>query len=411
MDAKKTIRIGLLSAGARVRGVTRRISAQAAAEGHEIRIIAAYDPNPLALEALAKQLGYDFQHCDTESALTADTQVDWVFIGSWNCHHARQAVLALEAGKNVFCEKPLATTLEDCLKIRDAVNQSGKQFALGLVLRYSPHYRQVMDIIRSGQIGRLISFEFNETLAFNHGGYIFGNWRRDSANAGSHLLEKCCHDLDLANWLAQALPVKVACFGGRDFFLPENERHVGRIGPNSEGRPAYGTWDDPHRRNPFDGEGDIPDNQVAILEYANGVRGTFHTNCNTALPERRFYVCGTEGTLRADLTSGTLEVQRIGWDTELRKIDTAAGDSHGGGDQVMAEAMVATMVKGASPLASVREGIQSAVAAFGLDQAQEENQVVDLRPLWKRAGIDPLGGLEVGKGTKAEARAGRLLGS
>ncbi len=389
MNRSKSVSIGLIGVGARLRGVSRRVLAQAAREGHEIRVVSAYDPDPIALDALADQLGYNYQRCDGEEAVIENPNVEWVFIGSWNCHHARQAVLALDAGKNVFCEKPLATTLEGCLEIQAAVKRSGKRFALGLVLRYSPHYRKVIEVIRAGEIGRLISFEFNETLAFNHGGYIFGNWRRDSVNAGSHLLEKCCHDLDLANWVAQALPVKVACFGGRDFFLPENERNVARIGPNPEGRPAYGTWDDPHRMNPFDGKGDILDNQVAIFQYANGVRGTFHTNCNTAIPERRFYLCGTEGTLRADLMQGTLEVQRIGWDTEIKKIDTTLGDSHGGGDQVMAEALLASLLTEAAPLASVNEGIESAVVAFGLDQACKEGRVVSLEPLWERAGIDP----------------------
>lgn len=381
------VSIGLLGAGARIRGVVSRLLA-ADKEGR-IQPVAAYDPDPLVDEAIVQRLGVRVPRVESEEALLNDPSIDWIFIGSFNAHHPRHAIAALNAGKNVFCEKPLATTLEDCIAIRDAVQRSGKTFAFGLVLRYSPHYQRIKQIIDSGAIGKIISFEFNETLNFNHGGYIFGNWRRKRANAGTHVLEKCCHDIDLANWIVGSLPVRTASFGGRDFFKPENAHHVDRIGPNSEGKPAYQTWPDPHRVDPFGGDADIFDNQVAILQYANGVRATFHTNCNAAIPERRFYICGTEGTLRADVLTGELEVQRIGWDTERQKENTQVVGSHGGGDEYMAEGLVRTLLKGETPLASVEDGIKSAVAAFGIDEAADTGCVIDYAPLWQKVGIEP----------------------
>jgi len=50
-------------------------------------------------------------------------------------------------------------------------------------------------------IGDVVSMEFNETLNFNHGGYIMGDWRRKTDLSGGHLLEKCSHDYDLVNWI------------------------------------------------------------------------------------------------------------------------------------------------------------------------------------------------------------------
>src|SRR5206468_7637583 len=133
--------------------------------------------------------------------MLADPSVSWIMIGSPNNLHCKHAVAALRAGKHVFCEKPLATTLDDCLAIRDAVHASGRQFVVGFTLRYSPFYREVQRLVASGTIGKLISFEFNETLEFNHGGYIHGDWRRLTRLSGGHLLEKCCHDIDIANWI------------------------------------------------------------------------------------------------------------------------------------------------------------------------------------------------------------------
>jgi len=383
--SKETVNIGLIGCGGRLRQVVKGISD--ADRERRIRIVSAYDPDPISHEAFREEFGQDCKNSPSEEALVSDPEVDWVFIGSWNCHHARQTILALNAGKNVFCEKPLATTLEDCIAIREAVRESGKVFAFGLVLRYSPHYQRIMEVIRSGAIGRIISFEFNETVPFNHGGYWFGNWRRERRNAGTAILEKCCHDIDLANWMVGSFPMRVASFGGRNFFTPDNAHQMERIGPNENGQAAYCTWPDPHRRNPFDGKADIFDNQVAILEYANGVRGMFHLNCNAGTPERRFYVCGTEGTLRADLALSTVEVQKIGWDTKIERINTLIEGGHGGGDEVMAKAMVETLLRGAVPLASVEEGIASSIVSFGIDHAADEGRVVDLDTMWRQAGI------------------------
>lgn len=385
MLSTKPIKLGLIGTGGRLRGIIRRLLREA--PPGSIQVAAAYDPDPKSLLALESDCGPGFERMPSEEALTGHSDIDWVFIGSWNVFHARQAIAALQAGKNVFCEKPLATTLEDCLAVKAAVEKTGRLFAFGLVLRYSPHYQKIREMVQGGSIGRIISFEFNETLGFNHGGYIFGNWRRKTKNAGSHILEKCCHDLDLMNWITGDLPIRVASFGGRDFFIPAHEHHVARIGLSSSGVPAYETWPDSDRTNPFGGDADIMDNQVAILQYAQGVRATFHTNCNAGIPERRLYLCGTEGAIRADAITGLIEWQRIGHATQIEQIPTGVAGGHAGGDEIMARGLVETLLHGKPPLASVDDGIRSAAVAFAIDQAVQEQRVVDVGPLWQSAGV------------------------
>ncbi len=292
--------------------------------------------------------------------------------------HAEQAIGAFAAGKHVFCEKPLALDLDEAAAMHAAWRASGRTFALGLVLRYSPLYRAARAALESGRIGRLLSFEFNETLSFTHGGYIHGNWRRHTRNAGSHLLEKCCHDLDLALWLVGDLPARVASFGGCTFFTPENQSHQERIGPNAEGRPAFEAWADRNRVNPFTADKDIVDHQVAIFEFAGGVRATFHTHCMSALPERRFYLLGSEGSLRLDAYTGKLELRRIGWDEPLELTNPIEGDGHGGADEPMARELAGLR----APAAGFHEGLRSLVVAQAVDQAMNEGRVVDLAPLW-----------------------------
>ena len=63
---------------------------------------------------------------NSAEALVQAPNVDWVLIGSWNCAHAAQAIAALRAGKHVFCEKPLATSVADCLAVQQAWRASGR---------------------------------------------------------------------------------------------------------------------------------------------------------------------------------------------------------------------------------------------------------------------------------------------
>jgi len=309
-------------------------------------------------------------------------------IGSWNCFHKDQAVAALKAGKNVFCEKPLATTLKDCVAIKKAVQAGTMKFLIGFTLRYSPHYLKIKEIINSGAIGKIVSLEFNETLEFNHGGYIHSDWRRLKANAGTHLLEKCCHDIDLVNWITGSRACRVASFGGLNFFIPANARRMQEIACSKDKKRAYCSWEGAQGKDPFRNHKDIVDNQVAIIEYANGVHATFHTNCNAGIPERRMYILGSKGAIRSDVITGTIQLKKIGFSEQLENISSGTADGHGDGDTWLARHMAAVMRGKELPQTSINDGLFSAITCFGIDKAQESNRVVDLNPLWLRAGIN-----------------------
>jgi predicted dehydrogenase len=380
----KPVGIGLIGCGGRVRGLAQMMAKQS----QDIRFVAFADPDPRSLEASKAALNPDAACSADYQTLLANPAVAWVMIGSWNCFHREHAVAAFAAGKQVFCEKPLATTLADCLAMRDAWQRSGKTFSIGFTLRYSPHYQKIKELIAGGAIGRLVSMEFNETLHFCHGGYIMGDWRRLTRNAGTHLLEKCCHDVDLVNWMVGSTARRVASFGGLDVFRPENAGMIARLGNDPKsGKPAFRTWGGPIDENPFTADKDIIDNQVAIIEFANGVRATFHTNCCAGIPERRMYFCGTEGAIRADVIKGEIQLQKIGFESTLENVDTGAKGGHGGGDHHLTANLIACMLGQAQPLSNLEDGLRSAITCFAIDEAMAKGQVVDAAPLWRQAGI------------------------
>jgi predicted dehydrogenase len=198
------------------------------------------------------------------------------------------------------------------------------------------------------------------------------------------VLEKCCHDIDIVNWLTGARVARVASFGGTNFYTPDNAHHIERVGRDEEGREAYRVWRGTIGENPFTSDKDIADNQVVIMEFENGVRAGFHMNSNAGIPERRMYICGTEGTIRSDVISGRIELQRIGFDTSLEDYSSEAMGMHGGGDDVLAGELVSAMLEGTPMSAGIDEGLAAAVTCFAIDEAMASGQVVDLAPLWSR---------------------------
>lgn len=355
-----------------------------------IRVAALCDPSEKSVETMIKDHAPEAKVYDDYRDLVKDESITWVFVASWNCFHREHAIAAMEAGKDVFCEKPLATSLEDCVAIRDAQERTGRIFFIGFTLRYSTVYLKVKEILAEKTIGDIVSMEFNETLEFNHGGFIHGDWRRFTKNAGTHLLEKCCHDVDLVQGIVGSLPVKVASFGGLNFFTPENAHHMERLGPSPKnGKRAYLATSFDDHPNPFSNDKDIIDNQVVILQFANGVRSTFHTNCCAGIPERRMYIVGTEGTIRCDHMTAIVEVQKYGWNTSKTVWDCHAEGGHGGADCILNDQVAESLKNNVQPESSgVVEGVKSAIACFAIDQAMDSEQVVDVNPMWKQAGIE-----------------------
>jgi predicted dehydrogenase len=377
-----TVSLGIIGCGTRLCFLTREL----VAKGDGVRVVSVCDPSPQSIERIKNTHGQDLKVYGDYRELVQDPNIEWVAVGSWNCFHRDHVVAALEAGKHVFSEKPLAITLEQCVDIGRAWKASGKRLIIGFTLRYSEHYRKIKEIVDSGRIGRIVSFEFNETLQFDHGAYIHGDWRRLRSQAGTHILEKCCHDLDLANWIVDSVPRRVASFGGVNMFTPENEHLMSDIPKSATGvEPFKGWWDyNDGIENPFRTNKDIFDNQVAIIEYRNGVRATFHTNCSTAINERRMYICGTEGTIRSDVIDGSIWVKRIGYEQETVNFSTAGKGGHGGGDGFLTQCWYDCMVLGKQPETGYEDGLNSAITAFAIDEAVDSGKVVDVEAYYRQ---------------------------
>jgi predicted dehydrogenase len=162
------IKLGAIGVGARL---SRLLSDMLRRHGETVELTAISDEEGGAIE-FARHLFPDVVRTYTDhSLLLEDDSIEWILIGSKNYMHARQCMDAFAAGKHVFCEKPLAVTIDECEQIRQAHQRSGMLFATGFVLRYAPLYRKIYEIVQ--QIMEL------------HGGRA---WVEDAPDGGARFL-------------------------------------------------------------------------------------------------------------------------------------------------------------------------------------------------------------------------------
>ncbi len=153
-------KIGILGCGkiAQVRHIPEY------AENPDAELYGFYNPTRSRAEDMAAK--YGGRVFDTPEALLSDPEIDAVSVCAANYAHAELSIKALKAGKHVLCEKPMATTLQDCEAMVKAAGDSGKFLMIGHNQRLAKAHAEAKKLIDSGLIGDIISFR----TTFGHGG-------------------------------------------------------------------------------------------------------------------------------------------------------------------------------------------------------------------------------------------------
>ncbi|MFV0386541.1 Gfo/Idh/MocA family protein [Paracoccus sp. (in: a-proteobacteria)] len=348
-------------------------------------IVGYVDPAPAGMATLQKHgIPAGTQYATPQELIRAGG-FDLLMIGSPNHMHLDQIRLGLEAGVKVFSEKPIVSTIEQTCELAALTAIHGvENLLVGLVLRYAPLYRDLLAARDQGLLGKIVSIEAAEHIFPYHGAFFMRDWRRYEKWSGSFMLEKCCHDLDLYNGLIGARPERVASFGGRKTFVPENDPRNDGINDMSLFHRKPSGWNGSDRV--FDNDADIIDYQVAIVEYANGVGMNFHTNLNAPDQFRRFAVFGTRGQAEGDFIRGFLNVHDVLSESRVmeKQYKATALSQHYGSDEKMAAEVVDHVMKGGPLPVSPLDALEAGILALAMDEARHSRQVVDLRPVWDR---------------------------
>jgi phthalate 4,5-cis-dihydrodiol dehydrogenase len=185
---------------------------RAAATHPRIKLCAGMDPLPRPRAAFAREFnasGYaDFDE------LCRDPAIEAIYISSPHRFHASQAIAALEHGKHVLVEKPLALTLQECDAVVAAADRTGLHLIIGHTHAFDPNVRAIRRIIDSGELGRL-----SMILAFNYNDFLFRPHRADefdSKTGGGILFNQVAHQIEIVRLLGGPIRSVRASVGAPD---------------------------------------------------------------------------------------------------------------------------------------------------------------------------------------------------
>ncbi|OAX36588.1 NAD(P)-binding protein [Rhizopogon vinicolor AM-OR11-026] len=394
------------------------------------KVVAIADPRPKTRDIFTRNHGLDrtlvfntWQELLKASAETIQTigkrLADAVIVAVQDHMHC-EVVLAFAAqGYHILCEKPMATSLRDCLDMEKAVKNAGIIFGMGHVLRYSPYSKALTEVVRSGQLGDLINAVHIEPVGYFHFSHSFvrGNWKKESESSFS-LMTKSCHDIDiLCHWLSPATPTRVSSFGSLQHFRKEKKPIAAGtatrclecpmeqdcpysakkiyLGPVFRGNthwPASTIVDGipdienitealcngPYGQCVYESDNDVCDHQVVNIEYSSGATASFTMVAYTSLIcERQTRLHFSHGEIVGDMNDFTVTDFRTGCKTTHHLKNEGGG--HGGGDLGLIRTFIEAVRTGNQGLlgTNVSEVLKSHLTVFAAETSRREGRVVD----------------------------------
>ncbi len=406
--------IALIGAGAR--GMTYARLIKKSGRAH-IVAVAEIKPDRLARAARELDIAPDMLFDHADKLLAAGRLADAAIIATQDRDHYAEAVQALELDYDLLVEKPVSPDAAECLHISRLARERGRQVAVCHVLRYSPYFRAIKEIIDSKELGRVIEIQHNENIGNFHMAHSFvrGNWR-NTAESSPILLAKSCHDLDLLVWLTGSRCKRIASFGSLTYFKEENApagstaRCLGC--PAADGcrydvRKTYlahvGEWpttaltldqteagvrkaleEGPYGRCVYRCDNDVCDHQVTAMEFENGVTATFNLSAFTNRVARTMKIMCEHGEIRANEHLNVIEVVRFtshGRDrgsSRLIEVEKASG-GHSGGDEGIVAALLNMLDGKAGGMdTDIAHSVESHLMAGAAEKSRREHCLVEM---------------------------------
>ena len=161
-------------------------------------------------------------HSSEFEKMIEETRPDTVIVTTTDCFHQEYTVRAMEMGCNVISEKPLVTEAQQGQNILDVEDRTGKKITTTFNARFGNEAEEIKKILLSGELGRVLSAEYQEYLDIDHGASYYRRWHGKKRFSGSLLVHKASHHFDQMNWWLDSEPQTVNANGKVGFYGKNN---------------------------------------------------------------------------------------------------------------------------------------------------------------------------------------------
>jgi predicted dehydrogenase len=353
--SSQKVRYGIIGSG--MMGIEHMLNIRICSDAE---VVAFADPHETSRKWGRDTAGAAAREYADHRDLLADAEVDAVIVSTPNFTHVDVLADAFQTTKHILAEKPLCTTLEDCLKVEEAAAKHPAVFWVAMEYRYIPAAARLIEEVHSGRLGRL------RMLAIREHRQPFlkkvGDWNRFNRNTGGTLVEKCCHFYDLMRLITRDEPVRVYGSGGCDVN---------------------------HLDERYDGEmPDIIDNAYTIVDFAGGCRAILDL-CMFAEGSRNhneIAAVGELGKVECFVPESTVVIGM----RDPRSVEThhvpveeriLKSGFHEGSTYFEHQAFLKAIREGGEPEVSVRDGLLAVAMGIAAQRSIEEGRPVEMREL------------------------------
>ncbi len=346
---------------------------------------------------------------------------DVAIIATMDRDHFAPAMEAIRLGYDILLEKPIAPTPEECEAITNLAEKMGTRVVVCHVLRFTPFFVALKEIIDSGKIGDVVSISQIECVGNEHQSHSFvrGNWGNEEKSSFM-LLQKSCHDMDILQWLIGSECKQVQSFGSLTYFTESNAPDgapeycidgcpeggtcpynavklylesdsdwfrsacTKKVNPNDEDvKKAISTTQ--YGKCVFRCDNNVVDHQVVNLLFDGGVTVSF-TMCAFNKGGRTIHIMGTKGEIEARLEDNKPIQIYTFEDRAFSEYDYNAmggeGQSggHNGGDEGIMEAFYNYIAYGKTGknICTLKRSLENHYIAFAAEHSRRSGSIVNV---------------------------------
>jgi predicted dehydrogenase len=378
----------------------------------EAQVICACDILPKRLEQFSDKyyVAKDMRFLDAKTMLDCVSDIDLVIVANLDAGHFEVTKMALEKGYHCLLEKPMSPDAWESLELVRIAKEHNCQLLVCHVLRYTPLFSTIKQLLEKEEIGRIISVHHAENVSYTHiaHSYVRGNFR----NLSPIILAKSCHDLDILNWLIGKKCKKISSFGSLTYFKEENApkgsakrcmdcsiendcpysackqyltddtswpTSMISVDTSLEAR-TKAVKESGYGRCVYHCDNTVCDHQVVNMLYEDEITASFNLNGFNTTETREIRILGTKGDLRANMEKNYITVRKFGEISETTIRPKVYAGAHSGGDAMLMKDVVNIVRDGnwESARTSAVQSVESHIMAFAAEVSRKEGIIVDI---------------------------------